>query len=343
MLLKFFGFLVTLLFSLFLFTNGVMTSPNSSEVTFVVYGDMPYLILLQNGKTDDQVLTEEIAPLIRDREDVPFVIHVGDLSRPEYSCSDTWLKNTKTFWTNEIRKPVFYTPGDNDWTDCDRPNIPNPKSELERLEAIRTIIFSEPKTLDSEWRYEQQVELPENQLWWQGNLVFVTQHMVSTDNGTTEFLLDDPEKIMNEVEERDQANQVWLNHAFDLAKNQDAQAVVIATQVDPFTPTEDNKNLSDLEKCLNNSAYEGFCSQIQNSAAQFNKPVLLIHGDTNAYCLNQPFSQEIAPKLWRLNAPGDFKYIDASVVSFHPDADQPFEAMGILSGEPAPTVCDYSQ
>ena len=72
------------------------------------------------------------------------------------------------------------------------------------------------------------------------------------------------------------------------------------------------------------------------------KPVLLLHGDTNAYCLDQPF--ETASNLWRLNAPGDFKHLDASRVEVFPDnPSKPFQAVGLLSGAPAPSVCDYSQ
>jgi hypothetical protein len=74
------------------------------------------------------------------------------------------------------------------------------------------------------------------------------------------------------------------------------------------------------------------------------KPVLLIHGDTNAYCLDQPFSTRQAPKLWRLNAPGDYQVIDAAVIAFDPaSADRPFKVTGLLSGQPAPGVCDFSR
>jgi hypothetical protein len=46
------------------------------------------------------------------------------------------LEKSQTFWKNEIVKPVFYTPGDNDWTDCDRENLKVRQSELERLNAM---------------------------------------------------------------------------------------------------------------------------------------------------------------------------------------------------------------
>jgi hypothetical protein len=41
-----------------------------------------------------------------------------------------------------------------------------------------------------------------------------------------------------------------------------------------------------------------------------------IHGDTNAYCLDQPFDH--SKNLWRLHAPGDFKYVDVVVIKVFP-------------------------
>jgi hypothetical protein len=316
--------------------------PSSELITFAAYGDMPYRVKLLDGRTDEQVLTQDIAPKIRQREDIPFVIHLGDVGRAEFACNDAWLEKTKVFFKDELVKPVFYTPGDNEWTDCDRPKLAARTSELERLEAIRRVFFSQPKKLSSEWRYEEQTTLPENETWWYKGIRFVSQHIVGTDNGRKEILLDDPQRAIQLVDERDKQNQLWLDHAFDLARNSDTAALVIATQADPFGPP-DGKNDA-MTRCLNRPAYSYFCSHLQTLAATLDKPVLLIHGDTNAYCLDQPFSVAVAPKLWRLNAPGDFKVIDVSVVSFDPmSTAQPFKELGLLSGKPAPEICDYSR
>jgi hypothetical protein len=314
---------------------------SSDKTTFIVYGDLPYMIITADGRSDKEVLIEDILPAINQREDVPFVIHLGDLSRPEYACNDEFLYSVKDFWENDITKPVFYTPGDNEWTDCDRPNLPNPQSEIGRLAAIRDIFFSEPKNLDAEWQYEQNADLRENELWVYDGVLFVTQHMVSTDNGRDEILKDDPAEAIALVDKRDQVNKQWLDHAFKIAKKSNIEAVVIATQLDPFGP-EDGENDS-FTRCMNNAAYAEFCNQVQTFAANLGKPMLLVHGDTNAYCYDQPFNEELAPNIWRLNAPGDFKYIDASLISYdRSNPDLPFEITGLLSGEVPPEVCDYS-
>ncbi|MFZ4639511.1 MAG: hypothetical protein ACOYMP_03770 [Nodosilinea sp.] len=361
-------------------TSDISQVPSMPVMSFAAYGDIPYLIKLPNGRTDDQVLTEDIAPALRRREDIPFVIHLGDLSRPETACSDDWLRQSQTFWQREVVKPVFYTPGDNDWADCDRESLAVRQSEIERLQQLRTILFSSPKTVTPgwqleevqkiltrdpefthpenslgairrvlamtpgqfarEWRYETQPELPENAIWWRDGVLFVTVHMISTDNGRTEILIDDPKRAIALVDERDRQNQRWLNRAFELAQKQDTKAVVVATQLDPFGPAIQQE--TPLSRCLSNPAYAGFCKQVQTLSGGLGKPVLLLHGDTNAYCLDQPFDN--SKNLWRLNAPGDFKYIDAVVVKVFPtDLNQPFQVTGLLSGTAAPSVCDYSR
>lgn len=349
-------------------------------LTFAAYGDIPYLIKLPNGRMDDQVLHEEIAPAIRRRDDIPFVIHLGDLSRPETACFDAWLRHSKAFWRNEIVKPVFFTPGDNDWADCDRKPLAVRQSEIARLQSLRSILFDSPMTITpgwqlmevkrilsrdpdirkpdqavaeirgvlalkprqfaKVWRYEKQRHLPENAIWWRDGVQFVSVHMTSTDNGRSEILLDDPRKATALVDRRDKYNQLWLNRAFALAQKPDTKALVIATQLDPFGPARNQE--TPLSRCLNNPAYAGFCRQVKALSETLAKPVLLLHGDTNAYCLDQPF--ETASNLWRLNAPGDFKHLDASLIEVFPDnSSKPFQAVGLLSGAPAPSVCDYSQ
>jgi hypothetical protein len=309
---------------------------------FATYGDMPYGVIMPDGRSDAQVLADDIAPQIRRREDLPFVIHVGDLGRPQDVCTDAQLEKHKAFWATALRKPVFYTPGDNDWTDCDRPQLPAPTSELERLAAVRRIFFSQPKDLGPAWQYETQSAQPENALWWYAGVLFVTVHMVSTNNGRDEIFLDDPARAIALVNERDEANRRWLEHAFTLATKQDAAAVVIATQLDPFGPPEGD--VEAFTRCTNQPAYAAFCEHILVRSANLGKPVLLVHGDTNAYCLDQPFPASRAPKLWRLNAPGDFKVIDVAVVSINTASpDQPFSVTGLLSGKVAPQECDYSR
>lgn len=313
-----------------------------APTVFAAYGDMPYGIRLADGRTDDQVLSDDIAPALRQRTDIPFVIHVGDLARPERACNDTLLRETQLFWRQQIVKPVFYTPGDNEWTDCDRAKLPAPVSELSRLQAVRQLLTGQPEHTPPSWRYQQQAGQPENATWQFQSVRFVTLHVVSKGNGRTEVLLDTPQEAAALADARDRNNLQWLQHGAEQARHADTSALVIAMQYDLFGADDDQHD--PLARCLAKPAYQELCTELQSLAASLAKPVLLVHGDTNAYCLDQPFDSRVAPLLWRLNAPGDYSVIDAAVVRVNPeDRVRPFQVNSLLNDQPAPAVCDYSR
>lgn len=313
------------------------------RTSFVVYGDMPYLSKQPDGRTDEQVLLQDILPRIRARQDIPFVIHVGDIGRPEFACTDSWLENTLQSWHNDLAKPVFYTPGDNEWKDCDREKVKVRRSGLGRLTALREIFFPPARMREYpvEWQVEQQQQQPENLTWFHRGVRYVTQNIIGKDNGRKDVLLDDPALAAELAEQRDINNRFWLDRAFELAALPEAKALVVAMQYDLFGPPIKQETL--LERCTAKTAYKAFCLHLQEAAARLNKPVLLVHGDTNAYCLDQPFDTSVAPMLWRLNGPGDYKVIDASIVAVDPsNPAKPFKVTGLLSGTAPPATCNYS-
>ena len=71
---------------------------HASETRFAVYGDMPYMVTLPDGRTDKQVLEQDIAPRVAGMAEVDFVIHLGDLGRPKDACNDAWLHAQKRLW-----------------------------------------------------------------------------------------------------------------------------------------------------------------------------------------------------------------------------------------------------
>lgn len=335
--------IATLIFSAAGFAWPQNVSTNDKPI-FAVYGDMPYRSKLPDGRTDEQLLLQDILPRIKARQDIPFVIHVGDVGRPEFACTDSWLEKTLQSWHDDLARPVFYTPGDNEWKDCDREKVKVRRSGLGRLTAVREIFFRRARIHDeypAEWRVEQQQSQPENLSWVHSDVRFVTQHIIGKDNGRKDVLLDDPALAAQLAAQRDVNNRLWLDHAFELAAHPEAKALVVTMQYDLFGPPLQQESL--LERCTNKSAYRDYCLHLQEAAAKLNKPVLLVHGDTNAYCLDQPFDKGVAPMLWRLNAPGDYKVIDASLVAIDPsNRTRPFSVTGLLSGAAPPATCDYS-
>jgi hypothetical protein len=159
--------------------------------------------------------------------------------------------------------------------------------------------------------------------WSYRNVAFAAIHYTSSNNGW----LDNDTNRQKETTERVQAMKEVLAELKQSAIQRKRDAVVVATQVDPF-----------IEKCQGH--YADICESVQQLASNLPVPVLLVHGDTNGYCLDQPIAD--APNLWRLNGVGDWKVIDADLVSFDPtNPRKPFTVRGLLSGLEPLSRCNY--
>ena len=294
------------------------------ELRFLVFGDAPY-----TGK-QIEILKETVAPAIQNA-DYSFLIHVGDFKSGGELCTDALIKERYDQLMAFHPGRVFYTPGDNEWTDCDRPFLKQRFSEVERLNHLRSLIRSRPMKLPVDWQYTTQTEFPENARWTQGNVMFATVHIVSTNNGREEILKDEIEPTLDLVDARDKANRAWLRAAFDAARKSDSGAVVIATQAD-VTKIAGSAPCSDIVR-VQCDAFAAFRDLLLRLAAGFKKPVLLVHGDTNPFCLDKNFGSDTAPLLWRLNALGDFSEVDATAVMVQlNDQENPFAIMPLMTG-----------
>lgn len=319
----------------------LISAAAATAADFVVLGDMPY------GEDQVQSLKQIGKKIGKATPDIDFVIHYGDLKSGGTPCTNGLMRAHLDAVFDLLPGRVFYTPGDNDWTDCDRPD--GELDELERLAWLRQQAFSDNTPDVAAWHVARQADYPENARWQWHGLQFATLHIVGTENGRDEILSKDSDggkahrqRALDAVDARDGANLVWLNETFDRAVQADAAGVVIAMQSDPYdvgkkwrgdTPCSTNKRTH----C---HPYLTFLRQLTVRAAAFDRPVLLIHGSTNGYCLDRGFGGWQAPRLWRLNGPGDFVTIDAAVVRFDADSDLPFGVRGLLSGD-RPPDCIY--
>ena len=307
------------------------TAVAADGLRFLVFGDAPY--------TGEQieVLETTVAPAIG-RAEVSFLIHLGDLNGSKESCTDVLIEKRYKQLMDLRPGRVFYTPGDNEWTDCDRSKLKPRFSELKRLDYLRDLISSRPMNLPPEWSYVSQDGFPENARWTQGNVMFATVHVVGTNNGREEILKDDVETTLDLVDARDQANRDWLGAAFDAAREFDSRAVVIAAQAD-VTERAGTAPCSDSLR-IECDGFAEFRDQILRHAASFEAPVLLVHGDTNPFCLDKEFGGDTASKLWRLNALGDYTGVDATVIGVQLDNDEePFAITSLMTGAAVGPTC----
>ena len=199
---------------------------------FLFIGDLPYSD--EQGDHLENIITKAIK-----KGNFPFLVHYGDFRGGGVACDETEFRESFRQITGLMTdgndtsppRPVFYTPGDNDWTDCDRRfKLGESKSELNQLDLLRRIFFLDtPLKLSDEWQYERQPLYPENALWRFGRVQFATLHLVGTNNGRVEILMDDVAMALAQVHARDQANRDWLNKIFEKAEmfSDPAEALII--------------------------------------------------------------------------------------------------------------------
>ncbi|WP_169543392.1 hypothetical protein [Sneathiella aquimaris] len=322
------GRLNTLLVKTFLLSSMILmpftqaTADSDASFQFYAISDFPY------SADQEILLTEEITPAIR-RARSPFVVHMGDLKSGGASCNTELLQKRAAQIHKLHDTAVFYTPGDNEWTDCDRDKLTNPASELEKLEEIRTLFFHNRPPFPNHLSVMQQPLYPENKIWHYNRTMFATLHMVGTNNGRAQILLDNVNFALSQVKARDVANRFWLETVFTQANSQNADAIVIAFQADISKARHSGKCTD--EEPIACDGHAGFKEQVRSLAADYAKPVLLLHGDTSDYCMDKEFGGNRAPKLWRFNSAGDFKILDGVKITVQPDNPaEPFTMSTIL-------------
>jgi hypothetical protein len=252
---------------------------STAERSYVgVIGDSPY------GATQLAAFPTLVSTINQD-PDLSVVVHVGDIKNGSTAC-DTAYFQTIFDEVSEFAFPFVYTPGDNEWTDCHRAAA-GAYDPLERLDVLRGIFFANPsQSLAVPMPLVSQAtvsahETVENQMWVQSGVVFATVHVVGSSNGLaawfgddmTGSLMDDPVRRMAEVDSRIAADSDWIDDAFEEAETGAAVGVVILMQADTFPAT---------------NGFQEIITTLADRARVFQKPVLLIQGDTHVYKTDQP-------------------------------------------------------
>jgi hypothetical protein len=316
-------------------------------IRFVALGDTPYL-----GWSDDRtkvvddsqgrVLVRQIIPAIKAAQPA-FTLHYGDLKSGAASCTDALLSERLAQIRAIQPGRTIFTPGDNDWTDCDRDGLAQPMSELERLDRLRALAYRLEEGA-SALKPLRQPLYPENARWRAGPAVFASLHVVGTNNGRQQILLDDRRAALAQVDARDAANEAWIDAAFAEAAAADADFVVLLFQADIFKRPGPRCTALSREAC---DGHAWLRDVLQAKASAFAGQVLAIHGDTDDHCLDQPISG--AENFWRLNGPGDRwetaggavggGLLDAVEVTLTPGERPSIAARYLLANEPPPAFC----
>lgn len=260
---------------------------------FVALGDMPYRL------PDDYAAFERLITRINATSPA-FSIHIGDIKSGGTPCDDAAFAKILGYF-DSFEQPLFYTPGDNEWTDCHR-SAAGGFVPAERLARLRTMFFATPQSLGrTRLPYRSQAgggtfpEMVENALWSYQGVQFATVHVVGSNNG-----LERNSDSVTEFERRDAANLAWIAETFRVAGDTQARAVVIAFQADP---------LFEIEKPweYGNSGFKQTIAALAAGAEAFGRPVLLVHGDSHEFVLDNPLKGSNGQPLrqvWRLEVMG---------------------------------------
>ena len=289
--------MVTRFFVISILFAGMLGSAVAQTFSFVALGDHPY------GQAKQRYAPYRALISSINRLQPAFSIHVGDFKNGSSLCSDEEFAQQRKHF-DLFESGVVYTPGDNEWTDCHRSNNGS-YDPVERLGRLRQMFFQPDWSLGkSPLRVSSQSQVMpqfsrfvENQRWVMNNVLFVTLHIVGSNNN---FEVRDP-KAIAEFFDRDAANIAWIRSAFELAATQHYKAVVFAFQGDIFISRSMWEDFP---------AWSGFRNSVGETllplARDWGKPVLLIHGDGHQYHLDYPFKLNKKPiaNLRRLEVPG---------------------------------------
>ena len=274
-------------------------------------GDVPY------GAAAEPRYENMIADINKSGADMTF--HIGDTKSGSTRCDNTHYTKTLSYF-NSFDKPVIYSVGDNEWTDCMRTNNGG-FDPLERLALVRKTYFSTNMSLGRRpIALQRQSEDPKYALYVENSMlvkapaVFVTIHMPGSNNnlqyklnqGVANTFYDPEDK---EYTARNAANLAWLSKAFQTAKATNSLGIMILVQANVFeafmeTTTGNTK-----------SGFREFVSLLREETNKFKGEVVMVNGDTHYMRVDKPLTAQFPACL---SATGDCKPFEAA-----PDARGP--------------------
>ena len=313
---------------LLLFACLALSCPaQAKSFDFVALGDTAYNL------PDDYPVYRALIQTINSANPA-FTIHVGDTWGLQ-ECSDAEHQRIRDFFS-EYSHPVIYTPGDNEWVDCAKPEViglvnrflsgtqteedlaisadaktldgayarSHSADGLSSLASIRRTFFADNKSLGTnpiELTRQADVsefeEMVENAVWTHEAVVFGTVHVAGSANN---FFINDQERALEAIA-RNRANIEWIKRIFAEAEESDAQAVVIALHAALFTDRRDGDFTGLAVRGGADGPFHWIVLAIRDLGAAFGRPVLVVHGDFHTFEIDRPFvvsAGETAPRQY---------------------------------------------
>lgn len=248
----------------------VAARAQESAFRFLATGDLPYTAAQD----------EQYRRLLKqsENEDFAFLMHVGDFKGGAVPCTDEEFTKVRDIF-RAYPKPLVYTPGDNEWTDCHTVD----SDPIERLAKIRELFYKDAKTLRlaqlgvvAQSRDAKFPEYVENYRFTKSGVAFIVAHVVGSGNN---HRVDNP-AAMKEFASRNEANVAFLRKSFAEAIENSAKGVVVVIHANP-----DFENGAKV-------GFKEFLAVMRECLAKFSQPVVCIHGDSHYYRIDKPLKDE---------------------------------------------------
>jgi hypothetical protein len=195
----------------------------------------------------------------------------------------------------KFNAPVVYTPGDNEWADCHKAKQFASGAPLAELRGVRELFFpiagstlgKSDKTVTSQaWSsVASDRQFVENVMWHESLITFATINVPGGSNDDSEVsapwtgVYANASAQNQERTDRQAANLRWLDATFDAATRKKSKALVIMLQADMWDP----------EKATILSNYSPLVQKLAARTLAFQKPVLVLNGDSHVYKVDQPY------------------------------------------------------
>lgn len=284
------------------------TNKKSFEYAIGLWGDLPYL---------DQQARVGVPNLVTDMNasDIEFSVHDGDLkagngtpgSVTPTTCVPALYSQALGYF-DSLDRPAIFTPGDNDWTDCDRASNGG-VSSLGQLDYERQLFFGTPDSLGKHPMKTDVQSTPfcpsrtdpatdavtgtapcsENRRWTLHDVTYATFDVQGSCNNLCDTNPDPAEEAG-----RTAADIAWLQQTFAEAVAKHSAAVMLISQADPgFDTTGDQGGPKRDSKTFveTDGAPDGFHDwlvAVRDATIEFGKPVVYVHGDSHYFKVDKP-------------------------------------------------------
>jgi hypothetical protein len=268
------------------------TTNQRAAFEFALIGDIP--------RIGDKALKPDLDMFLRLRDEINederirFVIHDGDFKTGSSPCDDINFSRWYGL-CNSFKAPFMYVVGDNEWTDCHREKCGGYDPE-ERFNKLREMFYSVAKSLggyglsEMQQTLERQSDNPsdprystfsENFRWVYEDVMFVALNVQGSNNN-----LGRTPEMDEEFYLRNEACNAFMRESFDRAKENGNLGIMLVIQANPkFEAAPEER-----------TGFNDFLTVLEEETISFEKPVVLVHGDTHYFRIDKPMKSSVSKR-----------------------------------------------